>query len=255
MLTCEEQRQLIKEAEASSEESDGGKGLMMSWEEQRQLIMSRGRKPQQNIGASVSIKDRMRAFNASCSSIGNASSSSMGNASSSSMGALTDSHLGENDESSRVRKVPGMKTKDEKLTSKGQIQATLKEPDVGKDHLEDYEASISSLVAQIASHSTEYDSEDKDGGDNEAYQVEHQINEAEGSSEESYGGKGLMLTCEEQRQLIKEAEASREESDGGKGLMMSWEEQRQLLMSRDRKPVRNTGATVSLKDRMRAFTH
>jgi hypothetical protein len=45
---------------------------MLSWDDHRKHIMARGRKPQQDIGASVSLKDRMRALNASNSSFGTA---------------------------------------------------------------------------------------------------------------------------------------------------------------------------------------
>jgi hypothetical protein len=65
--------QIIVAAPSSNvddDNDDGGKGLMLSWEEQRKLISARGRKPQHDIGGSLSIKDRMQALNASNSSMG-----------------------------------------------------------------------------------------------------------------------------------------------------------------------------------------
>jgi hypothetical protein len=76
-------------------------------------------------------------------------------------------------------------------------------------------------IVQMASNSTEYDSEDEDED-----QVEHQINEVEASSEEEPADRPLT---------------------------QDWDEQCRFLMSGGRKPVRETGATMSLKDRMSAF--
>jgi hypothetical protein len=74
------------------------------------------------------------------------------------------------------------------------------------------------------------DKEDKDEVKNEDGQVEHQINNTEASSDESDEAKDV------------------------RGLTLTWDEQqRRLLMTRDRKPQQDIGASVSLKDRMRAF--
>jgi hypothetical protein len=122
--------QIIEAAASRDDDDDGGKGLMLSWEDQRKIIMSRDRKPQHDIGASISLKDRMRAFNASNSSIGAALDNNQAlNTSSSSLratpdmnspyalNAAPDTHDGENN---YIRRVEGI----------------LKDPDVRRGNLE-----------------------------------------------------------------------------------------------------------------------
>jgi hypothetical protein len=128
---AEHQLNVAKVSNEKVDEEKKDKPLLETCDEPRQLPMSRDRKPRRKTGATMSLKDRMRSLNASCSS----------------MGSYTDRYFGENFESSRVRKVSEMKSEEETLNSKGKVQAALKESDVGDDDLEDYEASKSSLNA------------------------------------------------------------------------------------------------------------
>jgi hypothetical protein len=246
-------RQTIEAVEAPSDEPDGGKGLMLSWDEQRKLIASRGRKPQQEIGGSVSLKDRMRALNASITSMRPAATDSPHalNSSSSSLGAPPDNRVEEHDDIQsgvqtkiQVTSVNGNGTntgcqqdsaQDIPPAAKIEIEMNTRKRDA-EDESRSKDAVITQVepAVQMVSNSTVLDSEDKKYGDN--YKYENDFVEQPGD-----------------RQTIEAAEVPSDEPDGGKGLMLSWDEQRKLIASRGRKPQQEIGGSVSLKDRMRAL--
>jgi hypothetical protein len=236
----------INEAEASNEETDGEKKdrpLQVTWDEQRRLLMSRDKKPMRKTGATMSLKDRRRSFNLSCSS----------------MGGATDSLFGENYESSRVRKVPEMKSEDKSLNSNGKLQATLKESDVGNDDLEDYEASMSSLNMMIPGVQTKNPVTTGNGADTEYQQdtAEEKPSEAKGNAEDKSRNKDTLENTYIETKEIAGSDATEKKpkmraNDDRALTSMTWEELEKASM-RPHKPQRKIGASVSLKDRMRSF--
>jgi hypothetical protein len=236
----------LVEHQINSEDSDGGKGLMLTWEQQRKLIMSRGRKPQQDIGASVSLKDRMRAFNASSSSMGAAMDSPHAlNTSSSSMGAAMDTHVGGNNYMDGV-------------------DGAVKEPDVRRGNLKDQKTSLSSSSnatvpgVQTKIHMTSDNITDtgyqQDTAEEELPKAKFEMEIPKNDAEDMSRNEASIEKPNEKVAAIDiKNEALSEDCDGGKGLMLSWEQHRKLIMARGRKPQQDIGASVSLKDRMRAF--
>jgi hypothetical protein len=205
----------INNSEASSDESDEAedqRGLMLTWDEQRQILMTRDKKPQQDIGGTVSLKDRMRAFNAPSFSILGAATESP-RIRSSTVGATTTAA----EESLETKVKKESRANDSEDTSHNESVTPEVEP-----------------VVQRPAISTEIDSEDK-YGDNYKY-----VND--------------FVEQDVEREAVQhQINKSSDHSGGGKGLMLSWEEQLRILTARDRKPQQDIGGSVSLKDRMRAF--
>jgi hypothetical protein len=194
----------INKAEASSDESDEAedeRGLMLTWDEQRQLLMTRDRKPQQDIGGSVSLKDRMRAFNAPSFSI---------------LGAAT--------ESPRVRSSSMRATTtaaEESLETKVEKESRANDSE-DTSHTECAIPEVEPAV-QRTSISPEVDSEDKYGDDykyvndfveqdGEKKAVEHQTNK---SSDHCGEGKGLLLSWEEQLRILTAKDRKPQQDIGG----------------------------------------
>jgi hypothetical protein len=251
--------------EATNDEGDG-RSLMMTWDEVMKDSLSQ-RKPQQNIEGSVSLKDRMRSFNASCSSMG---------------GVMEDCEMSM---SSLNAVVPSVQTKNQVATDNGtntghqqqkaEVQVTLKESETEADDLGDYEASMSSLNAIVPSVQTK-SQVSTDNGTN----TDHQHGTAEEklpkASAEKDIGKGKTrvkshnnedtkdrnnknLTAAEIKKIMggettyKQpwTDATNDEGDD-RSLMMTWDELMKASTSK-RNGQKDTGGSLSLKDRMRSF--
>jgi hypothetical protein len=199
------------------------------------------RKPQKDTGGTVSLKDRMNAFNASCGSMGGASFS----------------QLGEMSMTSLDGPVPEVQTENEGTTAKEKSTAEdkLKEAEVenesSKDRNEDKPAPEVHTMNEPAVRSTEVTAPKKSNKYVSQYKAKDKLDESKETQVKQDDSKD-RANCELQSGMEDLGIKNTSSISDDRVLMLSWGE---LVRANAgaRKPQKDTGGTVSLKDRMNAF--
>jgi hypothetical protein len=210
--------------------------LMLSWEE---LVKANAgaRNPQKDTGGTLSLKDRMNAFNASCGSMEGASFSQLGEMSMTSL----DGPVPENE----------VTTPKEKNAVEDKLKEAEVENESSEDRNEDKPAPEVHTMNEPAVRSTEVTAPKTSNKYVSQCKAKDKVDESKETQVKQDDSKD-RANCELQSGMEDLGIKNTSSISDDRVLMLSWGE---LVRANAgaRKPQKDTGGTVSLKDRMNAF--